>query len=70
MSGPEVGIDPKEDADYSCRIQAAAPLYPYAASWEGQVPPKPYTSLPMFAKPLADAGSLGLRLADQAPVEG
>ena len=59
VSGPEVGIDPKEDADYSCRIQAAVPLYPHcAASWEGQVPPKPYTSLPMFAKPLADAPAL------------
>ncbi|MDD4267813.1 MAG: DUF1080 domain-containing protein [Pirellulaceae bacterium] len=59
VSGPEVGIDPQEDADYSCRIQAAVPLYPHcAASWEGQVPPKPYTSLPMFAQPLADAPAL------------
>ncbi len=49
VSGPEVGIDPKEDAEYSCRIQAAVPMYPHcAASWEGGVPPKPYPHLPMF----------------------
>ncbi len=59
VSGPEVGIDPKEDADYSCRIQAAVPMYPHcAASWEGRVPPKPYSSLPMFAKPQAQAPAL------------
>ena len=59
VSGPEVGIDPKEDADYSCRIQAAVPMYPHcAASWEGRVPPQPYPSLPMFAKPQAEAPTL------------
>lgn len=51
VTGPEAGLDPKEDAEYSCRIQAAVPMYPHcAASWEGQVPPRPYPSLPMFAQ--------------------
>lgn len=59
VSGPEVGIDPKEDADYSCRIQAAVPMYPHcAASWEGRVPPQPYASLPMFIKSRAEAPAL------------
>ena len=59
VSGPEVGIDPEEDAEYSCRIQAAVPMYPHcASSWEGRVPPKPYQNLPMFAKPLAEAPAL------------
>lgn len=59
VSGPEVGLDPAEDAEYSCRIQAAVPMYPHcASSWEGQVPPKPYPSLPMFAAPQAEAPEL------------
>ena len=59
VSGPEVGLDPPEDAEYSCRIQAAVPMYPHcAASWEGQVPPRPYSKLPMFAKPQAEAPAL------------
>jgi acetyl esterase/lipase len=59
VSGPEVGIDPTEDAEYSCRIQAAVPMYPHcASSWEGQVPPRPYPSLPMFAQPQAEAAAL------------
>ena len=59
VSGPEVGIDPEEDAEYSCRIQAAVPMYPHcAASWEGRVPPEPYPNLPMFAKPQAEAPAL------------
>ena len=59
VSGPEVGLDPTEDSEYSCRIQAAVPLYPHcAASWEGGVPPKPYTSLPMFSKSLAEDPAL------------
>ncbi|MDY0166468.1 MAG: DUF1080 domain-containing protein [Thermoguttaceae bacterium] len=59
VSGPEVGIDPAEDAEYSCRIQAAVPMYPHcAASWEGRVPPTPYPTLPMFAQPQAEAPEL------------
>ncbi len=35
------------------------PMYPHcASSWEGQVPPKPYPNLPMFAKPQAEAPAL------------
>ena len=59
VSGPEAGLDPPEDAEYSCRIQAAVPMYPHcASSWEGQVPPKPYPTLPMFAAPQAEAPAL------------
>jgi acetyl esterase/lipase len=59
VSGPEVGLDPQEDAEYSCRIQAAVPMYPHcAASWEGGVPPKSYANLPMFARPQAEAPAL------------
>jgi acetyl esterase/lipase len=59
VSGPEVGIDPPQDSEFSCRIQAAVPLYPHCAStWEGGVPAKSYSSLPMFAKPLAEAPEL------------
>ncbi len=59
VSGPEAGLDPKEDAEYSCRIQAAVPMYPHcAASWDGQVPPRHYSKLPMFAKPQAEAPAL------------
>ena len=37
--------DPEEDAEHSCRIQAAVPMYPHcAASWEGRVPPRPYSN--------------------------
>ena len=55
VSGPEVGLDPVEDSDYSCRIQAAVPLYPHcAATWEGGVPSTPHTALPMFSKSLAE----------------
>lgn len=56
VSGPECGLDPAEDAEFSCRIQAAVPLYPHcASSWEGD---RPYDSLPMFAKPRAEAPAL------------
>jgi acetyl esterase/lipase len=59
VSGSEVGLDPDEDDEYSCRIQAAVPMYPHcASSWEGQVPPKPYPTLPMFAEPQAVARDL------------
>ncbi|MCB1232321.1 MAG: alpha/beta hydrolase [Verrucomicrobiae bacterium] len=59
VSGPEVGLDPEEDAEFSCRIQAAVPMYPHcASSWEGRVPPVPYMSLPMFAQSLAEAPDL------------
>ena len=59
VSGPEVGIDPAQDSEFSCRIQAAVPLYPHCAStWEGGVPAKTYSTLPMFAKPLAEAPEL------------
>ncbi|MDZ7615797.1 MAG: family 16 glycoside hydrolase [Patescibacteria group bacterium] len=59
VSGPDVGLDPEEDAEYSCRVQAAVPMYPHcAASWEGRVPPQPYPNLPMFAKPQAEAPAL------------
>jgi acetyl esterase/lipase len=58
-SGPEGGLDPVEDSEYSCRIQAAVPLYPHcAATWEGGVPPKAYTFLPMFSKSLAEDPAL------------
>ena len=54
-SGPADGLDPAEDAGYSCRIQAAVPLYPHcAATWEGGVPAKPYASLPMFVRSRAE----------------
>ncbi|MEI6872356.1 MAG: alpha/beta hydrolase [Verrucomicrobiota bacterium] len=59
VSGPEVGLDPKEDSEFSCRIQAAVPLYPHcASSWEGSVPAKAYQSLPMFEKSLKEAPAL------------
>lgn len=59
VTGPEVGLDPTEDSEFSCRVQAAVPLYPHcAATWEGGVPPKAYTALPMFAKPRAEAPAL------------
>lgn len=59
VSGAEAGLDPPEDAEHSCRIQAAVPMYPHcAASWEGQVPPKPYPRLPMFAQAQAEAPAL------------
>jgi hypothetical protein len=59
VSGPEVGLDPVEDSDYSCRIQAAVPLYPHcAATWEGGVPSTPHTALPMFSKSLAEDSAL------------
>ena len=51
VSGPECGLDPPEDAEISCRIQAAVPLYPHCAStWEGGTPLQAYDSLPMFTK--------------------
>jgi acetyl esterase/lipase len=59
VSGPEVGLDPVEDSEFSSRIQAAVPLYPHCAStWEGGVPPKAYTSLPMFSKSLTEDPAL------------
>jgi acetyl esterase/lipase len=61
LSGPETGIDPPEDADASCRVQAAVPLYPHcASSWEAGVGDKyaNYTRLGMFAKSLPEAPAL------------
>jgi acetyl esterase/lipase len=59
VSGPECGLDPEEDAEFSCRIQAAVPLYPHCAStWQGGTPLQTYDSLPMFAKPHAEAAKL------------
>lgn len=59
VSGPECGLDPPEDAEISCRIQAAVPLYPHCAStWEGGTPLQTYDSLPMFAKPRGEAAAL------------
>lgn len=61
VSGPETGIDPPEDAEHSCRIQAAVPLYPHcASSWEAGVGEKhvTYTRLWMFAKPRTEAAAL------------
>lgn len=59
VSGPEVGLDPKQAAEFSCRIQAAVPLYPHcASSWEGGVPAKAYSNLPMFVKALQEAPAL------------
>lgn len=60
-SGPETGIDPPEDAEHSCRVQAAVPLYPHcASSWEAGVGEKHtrYTRLWMFAKSQTDAPQL------------
>ena len=55
-SGPECGLDPVEDAEFSCRIQAAVPLYPHCAStWQGGTPLQTYDSLPMFVKPHTEA---------------
>jgi acetyl esterase/lipase len=59
VSGPEVGLDPPQDAEFSCRIQAAVPMYPHcASSWEGGAPAKAYASLPMFMKPRKEAPEL------------
>lgn len=59
LTGPECGLDPPDDADISCRIQAAVPLYPHCAStWEGGTPLQTYDSLPMFAKPRGEAAGL------------
>ncbi len=59
VTGPEAGLDPAEDAEYSCRIQAAVPLYPHcAAAWEGGTPLQVYNNLPMFAQDKATAPQL------------
>jgi acetyl esterase/lipase len=59
VSGPECGLDPGEDAEISCRIQAAVPLYPHCASaWEGGTPLQVYDTLPIFAEPRAAAPGL------------
>jgi acetyl esterase/lipase len=61
LSGPEAGIDPPEDAEHSCRVQAAVPLYPHcASSWEAGVGEKhvTYTRLWMFATPQTEAPAL------------
>ena len=59
VSGPECGLDPPEDAELSCRIQAAVPLYPHCAStWQGGTPLQTYDELPMFAKPHGEAAEL------------
>jgi acetyl esterase/lipase len=60
-SGPETGIDPVEDAEVSCRVQAAVPMYPHCAStWVGGVGAKqaPYTRLWMFAQSRTEAPAL------------
>jgi len=59
VSGPECGLDPADDAEFSCRIQAAVPLYPHCAStWEGGTPLQAYDTLPMFAKTRTEAPEL------------
>lgn len=59
VSGPEAGLDPEQHSEFSCRIQAAVPLYPHcASSWEGGVPAKAYSSLPMFEKSQQEAPAL------------
>jgi acetyl esterase/lipase len=59
VTGPEVALDPSEDSEISCRIQAAVPMYPHcASSWEGGVPAKNYARLPMFRKTQAEAPEL------------
>ena len=59
VSGPECGLDPVDDAEFSCRIQAAVPLYPHCAStWEGGTPLETYDSLPMFAQTHPEAPKL------------
>jgi len=59
VTGPDVGLDPAEDPQYSCRIQAAVPLYPHcAAAWEGDTPLQTYNALPMFAQNYAAAPKL------------
>lgn len=59
VTGPECGLDPPDESDISCRIQAAVPLYPHCAStWEGGTPLQTYDSLPMFAKPRGEAPAL------------
>lgn len=69
VSGPDTGIDPPEDAEYSCRVQAAVPLYPHcASSWEAGVGEKHavYTRLGMFAKSKTEAPQLW---ASGSPIE-
>ena len=64
VSGPDTGIDPPEDAEYSCRIQAAVPMYPHmASSWEAwggkeRTDIVHYTTLGMFAKSSIEAPAL------------
>jgi acetyl esterase/lipase len=61
VSGPDTGIDPPEDAEYSCRVQAAVPMYPHcASSWEASVGPYHvvYNKLGMFAKAQTEAPEL------------
>lgn len=59
VTGPEAGLDPPEDPEYSCRVQAAVPLYPHcAAAWEGGTPLQVYDNLPMFAQNRATAPQL------------
>lgn len=59
LTGPDAALDPAEDANLSCRVQAAVPMYPHcAASWDGGTPLETYTSLPMFPQNQADAPAL------------
>lgn len=61
VSGPETGIDPPEDAEYPCRIQAVVPMYPHmASSWEAGVGDKHvvYTKMWLFDKSQAEAPAL------------
>jgi acetyl esterase/lipase len=59
VTGPDAGLDPADDPEYSCRVQAAVPLYPHcAAAWEGGTPLQVYDNLPMFAQNKATAPQL------------
>lgn len=59
VTGPDAGLDPAEDPEYSCRVQAAVPLYPHcAAAWEGETPLQVYNNLPMFTQNKATAPQL------------
>jgi len=59
VTGPESGLDPAEDAEVSCRIQAAVPLYPHCAStWEVGDPPTVSKAVPLFGTPRDEAPAL------------
>ncbi len=61
VSGPDTGIDPPEDSEYSCRVQAVVPMYPHcASSWEAGAGTNfvRYSKLWMFAKSVEEAPGL------------